>query len=146
VPSSFGQDFTIIFSPLWRETEPYRAIRCIVIANLYLLRHAKAYSPPTVAALGAQGAVILCVPTLRRKSRDPDVSYVVAPGRGLPPRSPGPLVVLESTTYLGTTEEVPLQGPRSGAWPWARPSTWPPLPSESPRAMPHTGSPSPVPK
>ena len=62
-----------------------------------------------VAVLAAQDVIVLCVPTPLRKSRDPDVSYVVASARDVARHlAPGQLVVLESTTYPGTTEEVLL--------------------------------------
>lgn len=49
----------------------------------------------------------ICVPTPLRKSRDPDISYVVSAVREIETRSrPGQLVILESTTYPGTTVEV----------------------------------------
>jgi UDP-N-acetyl-D-glucosamine dehydrogenase len=52
-------------------------------------------------------AVIICVPTPLRKTRDPDISYIVAAVDAIVPRlHPGMLIVLESTTYPGTTEEV----------------------------------------
>jgi UDP-N-acetyl-D-glucosamine dehydrogenase len=51
----------------------------------------------------------ICVPTPLRKTRDPDVSYIVAATDGVVPRfGPGKLVILESTTYPGTTEELLL--------------------------------------
>jgi UDP-N-acetyl-D-glucosamine dehydrogenase len=51
----------------------------------------------------------ICVPTPLRKTRDPDVSYIVAATEGVVPRfGPGKLVILESTTYPGTTEELVL--------------------------------------
>ncbi|MEO5717683.1 MAG: NAD(P)-binding domain-containing protein, partial [Chthoniobacterales bacterium] len=51
-------------------------------------------------------AVIICVPTPLTKTRDPDLSYVLDTGRAVAPHlQPGMLVVLESTTYPGTTEE-----------------------------------------
>jgi UDP-N-acetyl-D-glucosamine dehydrogenase len=51
--------------------------------------------------------VLICVPTPLRKTRDPDISYIVAAVDEIAPRlHPGMLVVLESTTYPGTTEEV----------------------------------------
>lgn len=51
----------------------------------------------------------ICVPTPLRKTRDPDVSYIVAAADEIAPRlRPGQLVVLESTTYPGTTEELLL--------------------------------------
>lgn len=50
-------------------------------------------------------AVILCVPTPLSAHREPDLSYVLATGRAIAPHlSPGTLVVLESTTYPGTTD------------------------------------------
>jgi len=50
-------------------------------------------------------AVIICVPTPLNKNREPDISYIVETGRRLAPGlKPGTLVVLESTTYPGTTD------------------------------------------
>lgn len=61
------------------------------------------------AAIGALDAVIICVPTPLRKTRDPDMSYVVsATERVAEHLHAGLLVVLESTTYPGTTDEVVL--------------------------------------
>ena len=51
-------------------------------------------------------AVIICVPTPLNKYREPDISYVLNTGKSLAPHlQRGTLVVLESTTYPGTTEE-----------------------------------------
>ena len=51
-------------------------------------------------------AVIICVPTPLNKNREPDISFIVETGRSLaPPLQKGTLVVLESTTYPGTTDE-----------------------------------------
>ncbi len=51
-------------------------------------------------------AVIICVPTPLNKTREPDISYILATGRAIAPHlQPGALVVLESTTYPGTTDE-----------------------------------------
>ncbi len=51
-------------------------------------------------------AVIICVPTPLNKNREPDLSYVLQTGRSIAPHlQQGTLVVLESTTYPGTTEE-----------------------------------------
>jgi UDP-N-acetyl-D-glucosamine dehydrogenase len=61
------------------------------------------------AALGLSDVVIICVPTPLRKSKDPDISYVLAAAQQAASHfHPGQLVVLESTTYPGTTEEVLL--------------------------------------
>jgi len=51
-------------------------------------------------------SVIVCVPTPLTKTREPDLSYVLDTGRAIAPHlQRGTLVVLESTTYPGTTEE-----------------------------------------
>jgi UDP-N-acetyl-D-glucosamine dehydrogenase len=51
-------------------------------------------------------AVIICVPTPLNKNREPDLSFIVETGRSIAPHlAKGVLVVLESTTYPGTTEE-----------------------------------------
>src|SRR5437588_6624152 len=52
-------------------------------------------------------AVIICVPTPLNEYREPDLTYIEATGRMIAPQlRAGQLVVLESTTYPGTTEEV----------------------------------------
>jgi UDP-N-acetyl-D-glucosamine dehydrogenase len=51
----------------------------------------------------------ICVPTPLRKTKDPDMSYIVSAVEAIATHlHPGMLVVLESTTYPGTTEEVVL--------------------------------------
>lgn len=51
-------------------------------------------------------AVIICVPTPLNKNREPDISYILQTGEAIAPYlSKGILVVLESTTYPGTTDE-----------------------------------------
>jgi UDP-N-acetyl-D-glucosamine dehydrogenase len=51
-------------------------------------------------------AVIICVPTPLNKNREPDLSFIMETGRTIAPHlAEGALVVLESTTYPGTTEE-----------------------------------------
>ena len=51
--------------------------------------------------------VDICVPTPLRKTRDPDLSFVVSAVEATAAHlRPGQLVILESTTYPGTTEEV----------------------------------------
>ena len=60
-------------------------------------------------AVGEADAVLICVPTPLGKTRDPDVSYIVSAASEVAPRlREGALVVLESTTYPGTTEELVL--------------------------------------
>ncbi len=59
------------------------------------------------AGLSDQDAIILCVPTPLTGHREPDLSYVENTARSVAPwLQPGQLVVLESTTYPGTTEDV----------------------------------------
>ena len=49
----------------------------------------------------------ICVPTPLRKTRDPDLSYVVKAVEAVAAAlKPGQLIILESTTYPGTTDEV----------------------------------------
>src|SRR5438552_1933127 len=51
-------------------------------------------------------AVIICVPTPLSKNREPDISFILETGRKIAPHlQKGALVVLESTTYPGTTDE-----------------------------------------
>jgi UDP-N-acetyl-D-glucosamine dehydrogenase len=51
-------------------------------------------------------AVIICVPTPLNKNREPDISFVLETGHAIAPYlSRGALVVLESTTYPGTTDQ-----------------------------------------
>ena len=59
--------------------------------------------------LAAADCVCICVPTPLGKTKDPDISYIVAATEEIARYShPGMLVVLESTTYPGTTEELIL--------------------------------------
>jgi UDP-N-acetyl-D-glucosamine dehydrogenase len=54
-------------------------------------------------------AMSICVPTPLGKTKDPDMSFIVAATESVAKRlRPGQLVVLESTTYPGTTEELVL--------------------------------------
>ena len=56
---------------------------------------------------GQADALIICVPTPLRKSKEPDISFIVASLESLLPHlHQGQLLVLESTTFPGTTEEV----------------------------------------
>jgi UDP-N-acetyl-D-glucosamine dehydrogenase len=52
-------------------------------------------------------AIVICVPTPLTEAREPDLSFIVKTGKTLAKHlRPGQLVVLESTTYPGTTEDV----------------------------------------
>ena len=59
--------------------------------------------------LSETDAVIICVPTPLRKTKEPDISYILAAAEQVKAHLHSPqLVVLESTTYPGTTDEVVL--------------------------------------
>jgi len=71
------------------------------------------------AHIAAMDAIVICVPTPLNDTREPDLSYIIATGEAIAPHlRAGQLIVLESTTYPGTTEEilVPIleQGNRAG--------------------------------
>src|SRR5437763_12607607 len=60
-----------------------------------------------MTALGAMDAIDICLPTPLRKTRDPDLSYVVLAVEAVAATlKQGQLIILESTTYPGTTDEV----------------------------------------
>ena len=59
--------------------------------------------------LGECDTISICVPTPLNKTKDPDLSYVVAAAESIRDTlRPGQLIILESTTYPGTTREVLL--------------------------------------
>jgi UDP-N-acetyl-D-glucosamine dehydrogenase len=61
------------------------------------------------AAIAELDTINLCVPTPLRKTKDPDMSFVVAAAEEVAQYlHPGMLIVLESTTYPGTTAELLL--------------------------------------
>jgi len=58
-------------------------------------------------ALHEADAIFICVPTPYDAQRAPDLSYIQTASEGIRPRmKPGQLIVLQSTTYPGTTEEI----------------------------------------
>jgi len=57
--------------------------------------------------IATMDAVIICVPTPLNEQREPDLSYIINTAEAISPYlRAGQLIVLESTTYPGTTEEV----------------------------------------
>jgi UDP-N-acetyl-D-glucosamine dehydrogenase len=61
----------------------------------------------TFDVAASANAVIICVPTPLRKTKEPDISFILSAVESLLPHlRRGQLMVLESTTYPGTTEEV----------------------------------------
>jgi UDP-N-acetyl-D-glucosamine dehydrogenase len=74
-----------------------------------LLRAGRYHATTEASVLADSDVIIICVPTPLGKSKDPDISYVIAASKEAASRfHPGQLVVLESTTYPGTTEELLL--------------------------------------
>lgn len=70
----------------------------------------KFFSPVSDAeCLHQSDAVIICVPTPLNRLKNPDLSFVISAAEAIQKNSkPGQLVILESTTYPGTTDEVLL--------------------------------------
>jgi UDP-N-acetyl-D-glucosamine dehydrogenase len=61
------------------------------------------------APLDGADAIIICVPTPLLKTRSPDLSYIISAAQQVRAHlRPGQMIVLESTTYPGTTDEVVL--------------------------------------
>src|SRR5437868_9680486 len=61
------------------------------------------------SALKECDAIIICVPTPLRKTKEPDISYILASAEQIQQNlRRGQLIILESTTYPGTTDEVLL--------------------------------------
>ncbi|HEY0796343.1 MAG TPA: nucleotide sugar dehydrogenase [Acidisarcina sp.] len=59
------------------------------------------------SAIAQMDAVIICVPTPLNEHHEPDLSYIIETVKSIAPHvHQGQLIVLESTTYPGTTEEI----------------------------------------
>jgi UDP-N-acetyl-D-glucosamine dehydrogenase len=72
-----------------------------------LVKADKLQATTDFGALKDQDIIIICVPTPLRKTKDPDVSYILAASEKIQATlRPGQLIILESTTYPGTTDEV----------------------------------------
>src|SRR5215472_5895989 len=57
--------------------------------------------------ISSMDAIIICVPTPLNDHHEPDLSFIAATAESIAPHlRPGQLVILESTTYPGTTEEL----------------------------------------
>lgn len=60
--------------------------------------------------------ILICVPTPLNKNREPDMSYIVSTAKQISPHmKKGQLIILESTTYPGTTQDVLLPELESGS-------------------------------
>ena len=70
------------------------------------LKAGKLQASTDFARVARMQAVIICVPTPLNKNREPDISYITETGKAIAPHlQKGTLVVLESTTYPGTTDQ-----------------------------------------
>ena len=82
------------------------------ISNAVLRKHTEAgriRATSDYSILAEIDAVSICVPTPLSKKRDPDMSFIVSASNGLAPyMHRGMVVVLESSTYPGTTRELVL--------------------------------------
>src|SRR6185503_11992921 len=74
-----------------------------------LVERGKLAATTDFSKLTEADAVIICVPTPLRKTKEPDISYILAASEQVKNYLHSPqLIVLESTTYPGTTDEVLL--------------------------------------
>jgi UDP-N-acetyl-D-glucosamine dehydrogenase len=74
-----------------------------------LVRDGKLEATTEFSALQSADAVSICVPTPLRKTGDPDLSFILSASESLSNyMHPGMVIVLESTTYPGTTREILL--------------------------------------
>ncbi len=82
-------------------------IKHISAADISSLVEAKCLQATTdMAAASSCDGILICVPTPLNKHREPDLSYVLSTGEKLAPYiTEGMTIVLESTTYPGTTDE-----------------------------------------
>jgi UDP-N-acetyl-D-glucosamine dehydrogenase len=72
-----------------------------------LTRDGKLDATTDFAVVAALDTINICVPTPLRKTKDPDMSYIVSAVEAIAKHlHPGMLIILESTTYPGTTDEV----------------------------------------
>jgi len=74
-----------------------------------LVETGKLKASADTSLLNKMDAVIICVPTPLRKTKEPDISYILSASEAIAKnKRKGQLIILESTTYPGTTEEIIL--------------------------------------
>lgn len=79
----------------------------ILPESIAAARKAGFHATADYAEIAEMDAIIICVPTPLDEHHEPDLSYVTGTVRAIAPHiHDGQLIVLESTTYPGTTEEV----------------------------------------
>jgi UDP-N-acetyl-D-glucosamine dehydrogenase len=78
-------------------------------ALLHFVSRGQVRATQSPAAVEALDTINICVPTPLRKNKDPDLSHVIAAVEAVASHiRAGQLIILESTTYPGTTREVAL--------------------------------------
>jgi UDP-N-acetyl-D-glucosamine dehydrogenase len=76
-------------------------------STLLLAKDAKFQGSTDFSLVKNLDCILICVPTPLKKNRDPDMSYILSTARKIAPHiTKEQLIVLESTTYPGTTHEV----------------------------------------
>jgi UDP-N-acetyl-D-glucosamine dehydrogenase len=92
-----------------RAVQERRSYLVDVPAERYETLDGRLHATTDYAAVRELDALTICVPTPLSKTRTPDISYIVAAAESVAANlRPGQLVVLQSTTYPGTTEEIVL--------------------------------------
>jgi len=83
-------------------------IKHIPDESIYLLTKDGRFQGSTDFSLVKElDCILICVPTPLNKNREPDMSYILSTAQRIAPHiTKGQLIVLESTTYPGTTQEV----------------------------------------
>lgn len=82
-------------------------IQRILPAEIVQLRESGFQASADYSEAGTMQAIVICVPTPLDEHQGPDLRYITDTARSLAPHlRPGQLIVIESTTYPGTTEEV----------------------------------------
>jgi UDP-N-acetyl-D-glucosamine dehydrogenase len=92
-----------------RAIQERRSYLVDVPAERYGPLEGRLHATADYAAVAELDALTICVPTPLSKTRSPDLTYVVSAAESVAANlRPGQLVVLQSTTYPGTTEEIVL--------------------------------------
>jgi UDP-N-acetyl-D-glucosamine dehydrogenase len=100
-----GLDIDVKKVQLLNEGQTYiKHIESTVVAEL--VRSGKFSASTDFSRVKEVEAVVICVPTPLTKNREPDISFILDTGRAIAPHmTKDTLVVLESTTYPGTTDD-----------------------------------------
>ena len=92
-------------------------IKHILDENIYLLSQDGKFLGSTDLSLVKElDCILICVPTPLNDNREPDMSYILSTAKEIAPHiSKGQLIILESTTYPGTTQEALVPELESGS-------------------------------